>query len=129
MKHFTSFALAAGAVLLACSGKTSSSQSSQFPYLGPSCDRASNTFYSDSCWQCSQSQCAADCETTDCVSYFECYCACAPGGPPAGDSGLNPENACQAACEMTSACSQCRDALGQCQAQKCEPECGYVDAG
>ncbi|HEY6462143.1 MAG TPA: hypothetical protein VIY73_18380 [Polyangiaceae bacterium] len=116
-------------VFLAC-GTSGGSGSSSFPYLGPSCT-TSNTFYSDACWQCSQKNCSTGCETTDCQSYFACYCACTPGGPQANDSGLGNDNACQAACDaqIPAACTQCRSTLGACQAQSCLAACGSVDGG
>ncbi len=117
------------------SGGSSSSSSSgaagqSFPFPGPSC-ASSDSFYGDACWQCSVARCGGACETTACAAYFSCFCACDPNGPPATDAGLSYETACQAACDplQAGACAQCRSTLGQCQAEKCEPACGYVDAG
>jgi hypothetical protein len=117
------------AVLLACSSGSGPAQDAQYPYAGPSCDPATNTWYGTACWNCALNNCGADCETTACDAYYRCYCACDPNGPPV-EAGLGYEDACQSACnaKITPSCATCLDSVGTCQNQKCEPACGYVDA-
>jgi hypothetical protein len=99
------------AVVFACN------ENQSFPFSGPSCAEPNN-YFGTACWQCSQKSCNTDCESKECGDFFACYCAC-----PAD------HDTCRSQCNASTACAQCRDDLGTCQAEHCAHDCCCLDGG
>ncbi len=112
-------AFVAGA--LACSSSSSGSGNSAFPFSGPSCmgGPPGTQQVSAACTSCVDNACASQfsCIKTDCADYYNCICACQPG-----------DGTCASKCTMSSACSSCNSAAGQClisaNSQACASDCG-----
>ncbi len=98
------------ALVLACNGSTSSGN--HFPFSGPSCSGSNGT--SDSCWSCTESNCAPGCVTNDCSDYFNCLCPCAQN-----------DTACLTGCEqkVSPACTTCLNNVASCAMQSCQSAC------
>lgn len=108
------------AAFLACGGKKvdfgdggtgSGSSSGAFPFQGPSCTTAQ---INPGCWQCTVDSCSGGCVTSDCASFFQCFCMC-----PAGDTQC--QNGCTA--DLTATCQTCLNGINNCNSGTCKSSC------
>jgi len=118
------------AVLAALACSSSSNKGSASTYSGPSCPSGQPTTTAmdgvpAQCVTCLQNACTTSSQTTcfnsTCSAYFSCYCQCALG-----------DTTCQMACPLSSACTTCEEAVGQCyltaETGSCASDCA-TDGG
>jgi hypothetical protein len=117
----------AAAVFASCGTSTSGSLS----LSGPSCQNGMISIpgavaTTPTCQMCTQSACVGQtgCFTSDCATYFNCLCACAPN-----------DSTCFSMCSLPSACQGCLANFETCSANAangggaCAAQCAVIDAG